>query len=94
MLFCPCGNELINAVSCAVSAGLSLQNLLPVFCFDDVGNLAERMNLPVSYIQMPLARMARIAVSYIMRHAASPGLPPVRQTFEAAVHVQNCKYLI
>ena len=94
VLFCPCGSELINAVSCAVSAGLSLQNLLPVFCFDDVGNLAERMNLPVSYIQMPLARMARIAVSYIMRRAASPDLPPVRQTFEAAVHVQNCKYLI
>ena len=94
VLFCPCGNELINAVSCAVSAGISLRDKLPVFCFDDVGNLAERMNLPVSYIQMPLARMARIAVSYIMRRAASPDLPPVRQTFEAAVHVQNCKYLI
>ena len=94
VLFCPCGSELINAVSCAVSAGISLPNRLPVFCFDDVGNLADRMNLPVSYIQMPLARMARIAVSYIMRRAASPDLPPVRQTFEAAVHVQNCKYLI
>ncbi len=94
VLFCPCGTELINAVSCAVSAGVSLQDRLPVFCFDDVGNLAERMNLPVSYIQMPLVRMARIAVNYIMRRAASPDLPPVRQTFEAAVHVQNCKYLI
>ena len=94
VLFCPCGNELINAVSCAVSAGISLRNRLPIFCFDDVGSLAERMNLPISYIQMPLARMARIAVSYILRRAGSPELPPIRETFEAAVHVQNCKYLI
>lgn len=94
ILFCPCGDDLINAVSTAVSAGLSLRELLPIFCFDDVGNLAERMNLPVSYVKMPLARMGRIAANYIQRRSFLPELPPIRESFEAAVCVQSCKYLI
>ena len=94
VLFCAYGSDLINAVSCAASAGISLQNGLPIFCFDDVGFLAERMNLPVSFIRMPLARMARIATNYILRKAVLPDIPPIRETFEAAVYVQNCKFLI
>jgi hypothetical protein len=94
VLFCAYGSDLINAVSCAVSAGISLQNRLPIFCFDDVGFLAERMNLPVSFIRMPLARMARIATNYILRKAVLPNLPPIRETFEAAVYVKSCKFLV
>ena len=94
VLFCPCYMDLIQAVGIAVSAGIALQKKLSIFCFDDVGSFSDRMDFPVSYIRMPLARMVRIAVHYILRGATEPDLPPIRETFECSVCVNHCKYLI
>ena len=94
VLYCSCHAAMMRAFRTMLIAGIAPGGGLPVFCFDDAENDSEEMDLPISYIRMPLAKMARKAVRCMLERAADPTLPPVREKFAASVLVHHCDYLL
>lgn len=94
VLYCSCHKAMMQAYRAMLIAGIAPGDGLPVFCFDNAESDAEELDLPISYIRMPLAKMARKAVRCMLERAADPTLPPVREQFEASVLVHHCDYLL
>lgn len=68
------------------------ENSAPViFCFDDISYLQEYYDYPVSYLRMPLERMMKDAVNYLIARIDDPTVPVLKKLYHAEIKYCNTK---
>ncbi len=66
VLYVTQGLEFFSAIGIVLSMGLRIPEDISIFCFDDMEQMGERFNIPISYVKMPLVRMGRMAVEHLI----------------------------
>lgn len=66
---------------------------LSVICFDDLSDMPQ-LDMPISYIRMPLVTMGHVALEHVVNCLEKPETPPLHRTFEADLAVNSsCRAL-
>ncbi len=92
--FVTAGYQLPPVLQALARLGMRPGREIDLICFDDVESFCENIDLPISYIRMPLRAMGTRAVEYLAARLQHPGLPRMEQLLRSSLVINDCKYLL
>jgi len=93
VLFVAGGNSLPMTLAAVAKTGLSVPEDLSIICFDNVEESFLRMQIPLSFIRMPLELMSSQATEHLVRLARGEVSGVLRKIFPASLVATDCRFI-
>lgn len=87
------GNYLPVTIAALSRTGVSVPEEMSIVCFDNMEDAFHKLDIPISYIRVPLARMGELAVEHLFRAARDNRRDVCRQLLEPSLVATDCRFL-
>ncbi len=93
VVFVAGGSGLPMTLAAIAKAGLSVPEDISIICFDNVETSFLHMQIPISFIRMPLEQMCFLATGHLVRTARGEISEVLRKILPASLIATDCRFI-
>lgn len=93
MIFVAGGNHLPLTIAALSRIGRRVPEDLGIVCFDNMENLVGRLEIPISFIRVPLDRLGFLAAENLAERARGGRRQILRTVLQPSLVTTDCRYL-
>jgi DNA-binding LacI/PurR family transcriptional regulator len=87
------GNMLSMTINALSRLKISIPEEMSIVCFDNMEPMMDRLDVPISFIRVPLAKMGYAAVEHLAGNVRNRRREVMRRIFQPSLIVTECPYL-